>query len=377
MKQNTDPPASFTSQSSGTCQSFNRREFGIAVTSAALAAGTAKGSGEANAVSGNPNQAGSITDVPGILVGHYTDGRRPTGCTVVLTGDGAVCGVDVRGSAPGTRETALLDPVNTVQKVHGIVLSGGSAYGLDTAGGVMQYLEERNIGFPVSGGFVPIVPAAILYDLGVGDFRIRPGREAGYKACQAASAEPVAEGNYGAGAGATVGKMFGPGNAMKSGIGTASIQVEDLIVGAIVAVNAVGDVIDPSTGKILAGARDEKGFIDTAGKMKKLKLSGKNVKAGENTTIGIVATNVELSKTEATKVAQMAHDGLARAINPVHLPMDGDTIFALSTGKISYPNLSQVGALAAEAMALAVTRAVLCARSIEGYPAANELTILA
>lgn len=372
MKQKTDPPASFTSQSSGICHSFNRREFGIAVTSAALAAGTAKGSGEANAVSGNPSQAGSITDVPGILVGHYTDDRRPTGCTVVLTGEGAICGVDVRGSAPGTREIALLDPVNTVQKVHGIVLSGGSAYGLDTASGVMQYLEERNIGFPVGKGVVPIVPAAILYDLGIGDFKIRPGRESGYKSCQAASAGPVSEGNYGAGAGATVGKMFGSKSAMKSGIGTASIQVEDIIVGAIVAVNAVGDVINPATGQILAGARDENGFLDTAGKLKKMKLSGKNVKAGENTTIGIVATNVKLSKTEATKMAQMAHDGLARAINPVHLPMDGDTIFALSTEKIVYPNLSQVGALAAEAMAIAVTRAVLCARGIEGYPAIND-----
>ena len=249
MKKKNCPSASFTSQPSGITTAFNRREFGIALSTAALAAGTAKGSESAEAVSGKTAPAGCITDVPGILVGHYTDSRRPTGCTVVLTGEGAVCGVDVRGSAPGTREIALLDPVNTVQKVHGIVLSGGSAYGLDTASGVMRYLEEKNIGFPVGGGVVPIVPAAILYDLGVGDFKIRPDRESGYKACQAASDGPVEEGNVGAGAGATVGKMFGARYAMKSGIGTASIQVEDIIVGAIAAVNAVGDVIDPATGR--------------------------------------------------------------------------------------------------------------------------------
>ncbi len=371
MKQKNCPLSSSSFHSAGFSHNFNRREFGITVTAAALAAGTANGSGSA-ADPGKQNQAGSITDVPGILVGHYTDSRRPTGCTVVLTGEGAVCGVDVRGSAPGTREIALLDPVNTVQRVHGVILSGGSAYGLDTASGVMQFLEEKNIGFPVGRGVVPIVPAAILYDLGIGDFKIRPNRESGYKACQAASDGLVEEGNFGAGAGATVGKMFGANAAMKSGIGTASIQVDDIIVGAIVAVNAVGDVINPSTGKILAGARDENGFINTAEQLKKRKLSGEKAKAGENTTIGIVATNVTLKKTEVTKVAQMAHDGLARSINPVHLPMDGDTIFTLSTEKVVYPNLSQVGTLAAEAMALAVTRAVLCAKGIEGYPAARD-----
>ncbi len=369
MKKNTGPLSESPIPMHLTCipHAFNRREFGVAVAGAALAAGK----GEATAA-GSVNPSGSITDVPGIKVGHYTDTRRPTGCTVVLTGDGAVCGVDVRGSAPGTRETALLDPVNTVQKVHGIVLSGGSAYGLDTAGGVMQYLEERDIGFPVGGGVVPIVPAAILYDLGVGDFRIRPDRESGYRACQAASEGPVAEGNYGAGAGATVGKMFGAKSAMKSGIGTASYTIEDIVVGAIVAVNAVGDVIDPSTGKIIAGARNERGFINSAEQIKSRKLTGSGAKAGENTTIGIVATNIKLTKTEATKVARMAHDGLARSINPVHLTMDGDTIFALSTGRMEYPNLSQVGALAAEAMAAAVNRAVLCAEGIEGYPAASD-----
>lgn len=353
--------------STGTSHALNRREFGIAVTAATLAAGSAEGVNVTIT-----NQAGSITDVPGIMVGHYTENRRPTGCTVVLTGKGAVCGVDVRGSAPGTREIALLDPVNTVQRVHGIILSGGSAFGLDTASGVMRYLEEKNIGFPVGGGVVPIIPAAILYDLGLGNSKIRPGVEAGYQACQAASEGPVREGNFGAGAGATVGKMFGSKHAMKSGIGTASIRIEDIVVGAIVAVNAVGDVIDPSTGRILAGARNEDGFINTAEQLKKRKLTGSNARAGENTTLGIVATNVRLSKTETTKVARMAHDGLARAINPVHLTMDGDTIFALSTEKINYPIVSHVGALAAEVMAIAVTRAVICARSIPGYPAVND-----
>jgi len=349
-------------QKNATASSFrlSRRQFGISLAAGALATATASGSPETN--------SGSITDVQGLLAGHYTDTRRPTGCTVILATEGAVCGVDVRGSAPGTREIALLDPVNTVQEVHGVVLSGGSAYGLDTAGGVMQYLEEKNIGFPIGNGVVPIVPAAVLFDLGVGDSKIRPGREAGYKACLAAASGPVEEGCVGAGAGATVGKMFGSKFAMKSGIGTASIQVEDLVVAAIVAVNAVGDVIDPSTGRILAGARNEKGFINTIQEMKKRRLGGKGPKAGENTTIGIVATNAPLDKAEATKVARMAHDGLARAVNPVHLTMDGDTIFALATGKTGKAELSQVGALAAEAMAIAVTRAVLCAKGIEGYP---------
>lgn len=347
--------------------SLNRRQFGMAFTAAALSAGTAAGSTVVTV-----SESGCITDIPGVLAGHFTDTRRPTGCTVVIAPEGAVCGVDVRGSAPGTREIALLDPVNTIQEVHALVLSGGSAFGLDTASGVMQYLEEKNIGFLTENGIVPIVPAAILYDLGVGDPSIRPGREEGYKACRAASTEPLAEGNAGAGAGATVGKMFGSKFAMKSGIGTASFKIEDLVVAAVVAVNAVGDVIDPSSGKIIAGARNEECFINAAEQLKKRKLTGTMAKAGENTTLGIVATNVKLSKTEATKVAQMAHDGLARTINPVHLPMDGDTIFAFSTGQVEYPNLGQVGALAAEAMAAAVNRAVLCAEGIEGYPAASD-----
>lgn len=367
MTEQSEPISFHLGRNEASRLNLTRRQFGMTVTAAAMTAGTAKGSAKEST-----GDSGCITDVPGIQAGHYTDTRRPTGCTVVFTPEGAVCGVDVRGSAPGTREIALLDPINTVQKAHAVVLSGGSAFGLDAASGAMQFLEEKNIGFPTGNGVVPIVPAAILYDLGLGDPSIRPGREEGYKACQAASGEAVAEGNFGAGAGATVGKMFGSNFAMKSGIGTASYTIEDIVVGAIVAVNAVGDVIDPSTGKIIAGARNEKGFINSAEQIKSRKLTGSGAKAGENTTIGIVATNVKLTKTEATKVAQMAHDGLARSINPVHLTMDGDTIFALSTGRVEYPNLSQVGALAAEAMAVAVNRAVLCAEEIAGYPAVSD-----
>jgi len=367
MKKKTGITSSDQDRNPEPSPALTRRQFGMALTAAAVASGSA--SGLPIEVKG---KSGCITDVQGIQAGHYTDTRRPTGCTVVMTLEGAVCGVDVRGSAPGTREIALLDPVNTVQRVHAVVLSGGSAFGLDTASGVMRYLEEKGTGFPTANGVVPIVPAAILYDLGVGDSSIRPGSEEGYKACQAASENPVAEGNFGAGAGATVGKMFGSHFAMKSGIGTASFQIDDIVVGAIVAVNAVGDVIDPSNGKIIAGARNEKGFINSAEQIKSRKLTGPGAKAGENTTIGIVATNVKLTKTEATKVARMAHDGLARSINPVHLTMDGDTIFALSTERVEYPNLSQVGALAAEAMAAAVNRAVLCAEGIDGFPAVSD-----
>ncbi|HQR33945.1 MAG TPA: P1 family peptidase, partial [Blastocatellia bacterium] len=240
---------------------------------------------------------GSITDVAGIKVGHFTDNRRPTGCTVILCEDGATGGVDVRGSAPGTRETDLLDPKNLVQQVHAIVLSGGSAFGLETATGVVRWLEERGIGYDVGVAKVPIVPAAILFDLTVGDAKIRPDAEAGYKACKAASANAPAEGNVGAGAGATVGKMFGGKRAMKGGIGTASIKLDGLTVGAIVAVNAVGDVIDPTTGKLIAGARTADGK-KLAGTMAGI-LRGEALPpmlGGTNTTIGLVATDAKLDK---------------------------------------------------------------------------------
>jgi L-aminopeptidase/D-esterase-like protein len=328
------------------------------------------------------NERGSITDVAGIKVGHFTDSRRPTGCTVILCEEGAVGAVDVRGAAPGTRETELLNPINTVQQVHAVVLSGGSAFGLDTATGVMRYLEERGIGFDTRVARVPIVPAAILFDLAVGDPKIRPDAEAGYKACKAAATGAPAEGNVGAGAGATVGKLFGMDRAMKGGVGAASIKLptgkdgkSSLTVGAIVAVNAVGDVIDPSGGKIIAGARSKDGKA-LLGSMNAI-LSGEALPlslGGQATTIGVVATDAQLDKAQATKIAQMAHDGLARAINPVHTASDGDTIFALATGKSSRrPNLTLIGALAAEAMAQAVVRAVKAAKGISGFPGASEL----
>jgi L-aminopeptidase/D-esterase-like protein len=292
-----------------------------------------------------------ITDVDGIKVGHFTDPRRPTGCTVILCEKGAVAGVDVRGSAPGTRETDLLKPTNTVDKVHAIVLSGGSAFGLDTATGVMRYLEERNVGFETAAGKVPIVPAAILYDLTIGDARIRPDAKAGYKACLNAKSGPVDEGSIGAGAGATVGKLAG-GTGMKGGIGTSSIKLPNgLTVAAIVAVNCVGDVIDPKTARIIAG-------VNIIEKYRSGQAAA-NPRPGENTTIGVVATNAAFNKTQMTKIAEMAHDGVARVINPAHTPWDGDTLFALSTGTSNVTaSHGIIGALAAEAVAEAILRAV-------------------
>ena len=323
--------------------------------------------------------AGCITEVGGIRVGHFTDSRRPTGCTVVLFDNGATAGVDVRGSAPGTRETDLLQPVNTVERVNAIVLSGGSAFGLDTATGVMRYLEENGKGYHVGPIVVPIVPAAILFDLNIGDSKIRPDASAGYAACQAASASRVPEGNVGAGAGATVGKFFGMRSAMKGGLGTASMRVGDtgIVVGAIVAVNAIGDVFDSRSGRILAGAltSDGRAFRDSVAQIAGgALLDGNGSKAGANSTIGIVAINAALSKTQMAKIAQMAHDGFARSINPVHTAADGDTIFAASTGTVSArADVTTIGVVAAEAMSRAVHRAVLTATSIPGYLAHRDL----
>lgn len=320
---------------------------------------------------------GSLTDVPGIKVGHFTNEKGTTGCTVILAENGAVAAVDVRGGAPGTRETDLLRPEMTVQQVHAVVLSGGSAYGLATADGVMRYLEEQGIGYKVGANVVPIVPAAILFDLGRLGSSERPTAEFGYKAAKAATTGPVGQGNVGAGAGATIGKLLAPGRAMKGGLGSASMSLPGgLVLGAIVAVNAVGDIIDPDTGVILAGARnrDGQGFADTAAVLR----SGALIKppgAGENTTIGLIAANVEWTRAQAMKVAQMAHDGFARAIRPAHMPMDGDTIFALGTGGRSVDGalLGQLGALAADVMAQAVVAAIVHARGIEGYPSYSDL----
>jgi L-aminopeptidase/D-esterase-like protein len=321
-----------------------------------------------------------ITAVPGIKVGHHTLAERPTGCTVVLVdGAGAVGGVSQRGGAPGTRETDLLAPDNMVDKVNAVVLAGGSAFGLAAADGVMRFLDERKIGWRVgAAGAVPIVPAAILFDLGFGgDPTIRPTADCGYRAAAAAAGGSVAEGNVGAGAGATVGKMGGGRRAMKGGLGTASVTLPNgLIVGAIAAVNAVGDVVDPASGQIVAGLRTENG--KTLADTRKLLLAGGLTEsaaagAGGNTTIALVATNARLSKPEVNRVAIMADDGLARAIRPSHTAGDGDTVFALSTGQGPPASATIVGALAAEVLAEAIVRAVVQAQALGGLPAARDL----
>jgi L-aminopeptidase/D-esterase-like protein len=320
----------------------------------------------------------TLTAVPGVKVGHHTITERPTGCTVVLVEAGATAGVDVRGAAPASAETDLLKPVNLVQQVYAISLSGGSAFGLDSRSGVMRYLDEKNIGFKAYGSInVPIVPAASLIDLNVGtNPKIRPTADCGYRAAQVASTAPVVEGNVGAGTGATVGKSAGSGRAMKGGIGSAAIRMPDgLIVAALVAVNAAGDVIDPATGKVIAGVRtaDGKALADA----RVLLTSGairQPARLGENTTLGVVATNATLTKTQVTRVAEMAHDGFARAIYPSHTTGDGDTIFALATGAQSAPaDVSRVGALAAQVVADAIVRAARQATGIPGYPAARDL----
>ena len=325
-----------------------------------------------------------ITDVPGVRVGHAHDAEALTGCTVILCEDGAVGGVDQRGGAPGTRETDLLGPMHLVQKVHAIVLSGGSAFGLDSASGVVRYLEEKQVGFDVRVARVPIVPAAILFDLDIGKSDVRPDAEMGYQACRNASRDRPQEGNAGAGMGATVGKILGMQGAVKSGIGTASIKLGGgAIVGAIVAVSPLGDVVDPKTGKILAGARPVKigpaqvggksTFANTLSVFKS--LAGKTIMqfaTRSNTVIGVVATNAKLSKEEANKVAQMAHDGLARAVRPAHTMLDGDTLFAISTGRKKV-DVNVVGAYAAEVVSEAITNAVLAAVEAGGLPAARDL----
>ena len=325
-----------------------------------------------------PTGGTGLTEVHGIKVGHHTLAERPTGCTVILVeGDGAPGGVSQRGGAPGTSETDLLHPLNMVDKVNAVVLSGGSAYGLDARQGVVRYLEERNIGWKVASGVVPIVPAAILFDLGFGgESRIRPAADCGYKAAAAATSGAVAEGNVGAGAGATVGKMGG--RPMKGGIGSAAIRLPNgLVVAAIVAVNSVGDIVDPQTGQVVAGVRGEDGR--TLADVRKLLRTGAvgrrpQPRPGENTTIGLVATNARLSKTDVNRVAIMADDGFARAINPSHTTGDGDTVFALATGRwTGEASPSVIGALAAEAMAEAIVRAASKAESLNGVPGAKEL----
>jgi len=317
----------------------------------------------------------TLTAVPGIKVGHFTLTERPTGCTVVLAEAGATAAVDVRGAAPATRETDVLDPVNLVQIAHGIVLSGGSAFGLDSASGVMRYLEEKKVGFEFGPAHVPIVPAAALFDLPVGNGLIRPSAECGYKAATAATTAPVVEGSVGAGAGATIGKAGGTAHAMKGGIGSTALTLPNgLIVSAMVAVNAFGDVIDPESGKVVAGVRaaDGKTFADARAMLRSgaLHFGG----GAQNTTLGVVATNARLTKTEAKRVAQMAHDGYARAIAPVHTPVDGDAIFVLATGSLAgTADTGQIGALAADVIASAIVRAAREATAVAGYPAVRDL----
>lgn len=312
----------------------------------------------------------NITDVAGIKVGNRENMEALTGCTVVLTEDGAVCGVDVRGSAPGTRETDLLNPVNMVEKVHAVLLSGGSAFGLDAAGGVMQFLEEKGVGQDVGVAKVPIVPGAILFDLLVGDGKVRPDKEMGFLAAKKAARGKFDFGNAGAGCGATVGKITGFENAMKSGLGSASVTLSNgVTVGALVAVNAVGDVRDPQTGEMLAGPIDKEKnkMLDSLSYLEKA-----SVPDGANTTIGVVAANVDLTKAQATKVAQVTHNALARTIFPVHTTMDGDTIFALATGGKTAP-VDLIANTAAKVMEKAILEAVKSAASVRGIPSYGSL----
>lgn len=319
-----------------------------------------------------------ITAVPGVKVGHYTDRTNATGCTVILCEGGAVGGVDVRGSAPGTRETDLLNPTATVSEVHAILLSGGSTFGLNAAAGVVQRLEERGIGIEFGETTIPIVPAAILFDLGVVTNKVRPGAEDGYAACENASDGPVAEGSVGAGTGATVAKLLGRENAIKGGIGTERIDLGDgLLVGAIVAVNAIGGVVDPETADLIAGPRD----VDTGMMQDSMQLItspgfGKEVEpAPANTTIGVVATNAALTKAQANKLASVAHDGLAMAVRPAHLMGDGDTMFALATGTLvdDELNMSRLCAATALCVSRAIVRGIRKAEGIAGVPAVSEL----
>lgn len=318
----------------------------------------------------------ALTDVPSVLVGHWTDLPNATGCTVVLVPKGAVGGVEVRGSAPGSRETDLLRPTALIQQVHAVVLSGGSAFGLATADGVMRWLAERGIGFRIGQAVVPIVPAAILFDLNLGDpHKARPGAEEGYRACQSARSGPVEEGSVGAGTGATVGKALGMARAIKGGLGTASLRLgQGVVVAALVAVNAVGDVVEPGAGRILAGPRREDGrsFHSTVD----LLLRGETLARApqSNTTIGVVATNARLTKAQANKLAVHAQDGLALAVRPCHTMRDGDCFFVLATGESTETvDLDRLGVAVTQVVAEAVVRAVLKATPLAGVPSARQV----
>jgi L-aminopeptidase/D-esterase-like protein len=330
-----------------------------------------------------PATAGSLTDVPGLTVGHFTDARRPTGCTAILFDPAAAVGVDFDGSAPGESQAVLLQPVSPVERIHALFLTGGGVLSLPAHGGVLRYFEERNLGFDwgAQGVRIPIVVSAVIDDLAVGDPRIRPDADAAYKACVAASAAAVPEGNVGAGAGATVGKMHtGRGlGGMKGGLGTASLRLGDVVIGALAVVNAAGDVLDWRSGRIIAGARRADGsFADSVEVMRPIVSASGSANAGDvfdpalrSTTLAVVATNVALQKTALTKLAMMANCGAARAIRPYHTTGDGDQLFAASTARLQRPNLSLtvLGALAADVVADAIARGVQAARSVPGWPA--------
>lgn len=314
-----------------------------------------------------------ITDIEGIKIGHAENLEAATGCTVILCEEGAVAGVDVRGGAPGTRETDLLNPMNMIDKVHGILLTGGSAFGLDAAGGVMKYLEENGVGFDVGVTKVPIVCGAALFDLIIGDYKIRPDKDMGYKACLNANTKEVLEGNVGAGTGATIGKVLGPEYAMKGGLGTYTVKVGDLMVGAIVAVNALGDVIDGESGKPVGGVLSEdKSFIRNTEDIMVAQYDNKKNLFNGNTTIGAIVTNAKLTKAEVNKVASMAHNGFARSIYPVHTMHDGDTIFTLATGKTE-ADINVVGLLAAKVMEKAIVRGIKNSYGMCGFKAYKDL----
>ncbi len=316
----------------------------------------------------------AITDVPGVRVGQVQDAEALTGCTVLVFPEGAVGGVDVGGSASGTRELTTLQASHVTPQMHAICLAGGSAFGLDAAGGVMQALEAQGIGFETRAARVPIVPAAIIYDLGIGSASRRPDVAMGYAACQAAVAGPVAEGNAGAGMGATVGKFYGMDHAMQGGVGTASVELDDGVwMGALAVCNALGDVRDPTTGVLLAGARqasDSMVLADTARLLSQGVKSG--AKEGGNTTLGVVATNAALTKPQVQKLAQLAQHGLVRALSPAHTMFDGDTVFAVSTGAAT-GDFTRLGVVAAELMAASLARAVRLAGSLAGVPGLGDM----
>jgi L-aminopeptidase/D-esterase-like protein len=359
---------------------FSARRRAVAPLAVAIAVVAAAASPQVPPAGGGapgPDARG-LTAVEGLKVGSITLAERPTGCTVILVdGDGAVGGVAQRGGAPGTRETDLLDPANMVDKVNAVVLSGGSAFGLEAATGTVRWLEEHGQGWDVRIARVPIVPAAILFDLPVGgNPKVRPTADCGYKAADTATTNAVQEGSVGAGAGATVGKSGGPNRSMKAGLGSYAIRMPNgLVVGAIVAVNAVGDIIDPDTGRVVAGVRNPDGtFADARQLLRRGGPSAAAPRAGENTTIGLVATNAKLTKAEAHRMALMADDGFARAIFPAHTMGDGDTVFSLATGRwTGEANLTQIGALAADVMARAIVRAATEATGLPNLPAARDL----